>query len=89
MTLAHGAGVDVVVVTYNSRAHFTRLRTTLEAQTHPFRLFVVDNASRADDRPTAADMPAGAEIVQMESNSGLRWRTMSRRAEATRHSSRY
>lgn len=69
--MAQQASVDVIVVTYNSRAHFARLRAALEAQTHPLRLFVVDNASRAAERPTAADMPAGAEIMQMETNTGF------------------
>ena len=69
--MAQVDSVDVVVVTFNSRAHFARLRATLEAQTRPFRLFVVDNASRAEERPAAADMPAGAEIMQMETNTGF------------------
>ena len=63
--------VDVVVVTFNSRAHFPRLRAALAAQTHPYRLTVIDNASRPDERPRASDMPEGAEIVQMETNTGF------------------
>ncbi len=69
--MSSASPVGIVVVTYNSRAHFQRLKTALEAQTHPFRLIVVDNASRPDQRPRAADMPAGAEIVQMETNTGF------------------
>ncbi len=63
--------VGVVVVTYNSRAHFPRLKAALEAQTHPYRLIVVDNASRPDQRPLSTDMPAGAQIEQMDANTGF------------------
>lgn len=63
--------VGVIVVTYNSRAHFARQKAALEAQTHPHRLLVIDNASAPDQRPHAADFPVGAEIVQMERNTGF------------------
>lgn len=63
--------VGVVIVTFNSRAHFPRLKAALEAQTHPFTLVVIDNASRAEERPAATDFPAGAEIRLMERNLGF------------------
>jgi GT2 family glycosyltransferase len=63
--------VGVIVVTYNSRAHFARLKAALEAQTAPYRLLVIDNASEPAQRPAAADFPAHAEIVQMATNTGF------------------
>lgn len=63
--------VGVVVITYNSRAHFARQKAALEAQTLPFRLIVIDNASAPDQRPTAADFPAGADVRQMDENLGF------------------
>lgn len=63
--------VGVIVVTFNSRAHFLRLRNCLERQTRPFRLIVIDNASRPEERPVREDFPAGAEIVQMHANTGF------------------
>lgn len=75
-----GPDVDVIVVTYNSREHFARLRAALENQTTPFRLFVVDNASRPEQQPTARDMPAGAVIIQMDENVGF--------AKANNHAAR-
>ncbi len=62
----------VVVVTYNSRRWFARQRTALEAQSETrWRLVVVDNASRSEERPTGADLPAGAHIMQMHANLGF------------------
>lgn len=63
--------VEIIVVTYNSRRHFPRLRAALEAQTHAFTLVVVDNASAPDERPCAGDLPAGATILQLDSNTGF------------------
>lgn len=63
--------VGVIIVTYNSRAHFARQKAALEAQTQAYRLLVIDNASATDQRPRAEDFPAGAEIIQMESNTGF------------------
>jgi len=63
--------VGVVVITYNSRAHFARQKAALEAQTQPFRLIVIDNASAPAQRPAAADFPAGADVRQMEDNLGF------------------
>ncbi len=63
--------VSVIVVTFNSRAHFPRLKAALEAQSMAARLLVLDNASRPDQRPTPADFPAGTRIVQMSENTGF------------------
>ena len=63
--------VAVIVVTYNSRKYLPRLRASLEAQTLPFRLVVIDNGSAEANRPTAEDFPAGAQIVQMHNNLGF------------------
>lgn len=63
--------VCVIVVTYNSRRHFAELKRTLEAQTIAHRLYVVDNDSAETERPHAADFPAGALIMQMETNLGF------------------
>ena len=68
MTDAHAT---IIVVTFNSRAHFARQRAALEAQTAPYRLIVWDNASALDQRPTVADFPVGAEIIQSDSNIGF------------------
>lgn len=70
MTDAH-ASVTVIVVTFNSRAHFPALRAALELQTAPHRLIVIDNGSRAEQRPRAGDFPLGALIVRNEENLGF------------------
>lgn len=61
----------VIVVTYNSRAYFARLKAAVEKLTAPHRLIVVDNASAAEQRPTPADLPAHAELIQAETNLGF------------------
>lgn len=61
----------IVVVTYNSRAHFPALKAALEAQTSRFELWVVDNCSRASECPKPGDFPAGAHIVQLGENIGF------------------
>jgi N-acetylglucosaminyl-diphospho-decaprenol L-rhamnosyltransferase len=69
---AVGAGLAIVVVTYNSRPMFARQKAALEAQTvQGFRLIVWDNASAPDQRPRAEDVPAGAEIVLSPENLGF------------------
>lgn len=60
----------VIVVTYNSRDHFERLSSALRAQTAPFELFIVDNDSTPDQRPSAEDFP-DARILQFEDNLGF------------------
>jgi N-acetylglucosaminyl-diphospho-decaprenol L-rhamnosyltransferase len=61
----------LIIVTYNSRRYFARLRAALEAQTAPFDLYIVDNASAPEERPRAEDFPAGAQILQLEQNTGF------------------
>lgn len=63
--------VTVIIVAYNSRSHFSRLKTALERQTLPFKLMVLDNASRCEDRADINDFPAGAELFQSEKNLGF------------------
>jgi N-acetylglucosaminyl-diphospho-decaprenol L-rhamnosyltransferase len=63
--------VLVVVVTHNNRPYFARLRAALEAQSVKFDLCVIDNASRTDQRPTRADFPVGATLIQSEKNLGF------------------
>lgn len=65
------APVTVIVVTFNSRAHFPALRSALESQTAPHRLIVLDNGSQVEQRPCASDFPADALIVQNEINLGF------------------
>jgi N-acetylglucosaminyl-diphospho-decaprenol L-rhamnosyltransferase len=61
----------VIIVTYNSRAHFARLARALDAQTERrFRLIIWDNASRAPEKPTPQDFP-DAELVLHDSNLGF------------------
>ncbi|MGE3302313.1 MAG: glycosyltransferase family 2 protein [Hyphomonadaceae bacterium] len=67
--MAQRAGI--IVVTYNSRAFFPRLKAALEAQTAPYDLIVWDNASAPAQRPLAEDVPAGARLVQSEENLGF------------------
>jgi N-acetylglucosaminyl-diphospho-decaprenol L-rhamnosyltransferase len=62
----------IIVVTHNSARWLSRQRAALEAQSDQrFRLVVVDNGSRTEERPTPASLPAGAEIVQSETNLGF------------------
>lgn len=65
------AAVSVLIVCFNSRAHFARLKVSLEAQTVPFALYVIDNCSAPDQRPHAEDFPSGAHIMQSEQNLGF------------------
>lgn len=62
---------SILIVCFNSRAHFPRLKASLDAQTAPYALFVLDNASDADQRPRAEDFPAHAQIIQSETNLGF------------------
>lgn len=65
------AAVSVIIVCFNSRAHFPRLKASLEAQTVPYDLLVIDNASAPDQRPHAEDFPAHARLTQSEANLGF------------------
>lgn len=62
---------SIVIVTFNSRAHFARLNAALTAQTLPARILVIDNASRPDQRPMPGDFPPHAEIVHLPENTGF------------------
>ncbi|MFT3729146.1 MAG: glycosyltransferase family 2 protein [Terricaulis sp.] len=61
----------VLIVTFNSRAHFARLKACLEAQTTTFELLILDNASAPEERPLPADFPPHAKIIQSELNLGF------------------
>jgi GT2 family glycosyltransferase len=62
----------IIVVTFNSARWMARQRAALEAQTEiRWRLVVVDNASEADQRPTADALPTGARLIQNEINLGF------------------
>lgn len=61
----------IVIVTFNSRRFFPRLKASLEAQTLPGPILVLDNASEPDQRPRPDDLPAHAVIVQSEENLGF------------------
>ena len=63
--------VVVIVVSFNSRVHFPRLRASLEAQKARFDLIVFDNASEPVQKPTLNDFPARALILQSERNLGF------------------
>ncbi len=69
--------VGLVVVTFNSKSNFSRLKESLEAQTIPYRLIVVDNASAAAMRPTHGDLPAAAELISGGQKSWFRRRQQS------------
>lgn len=74
MAMAEVGGVEIalIVVTYNSAVHFSRLRKAIDAQTfRNFALIVWDNASRPDQQPSPADLPDGARLVQSEENLGF------------------
>jgi N-acetylglucosaminyl-diphospho-decaprenol L-rhamnosyltransferase len=62
----------LIIVTYNSRAHFARLKTAIDGlRERDFRLIVWDNASAPEQRPKPDDLPAGAELIQCEENLGF------------------
>jgi N-acetylglucosaminyl-diphospho-decaprenol L-rhamnosyltransferase len=64
--------IGIVIVTYNSRPHFARLKAALEAQTdQAFDLIVWDNASAPENRPCPEDFPIGARLVQSGGNLGF------------------
>jgi GT2 family glycosyltransferase len=63
--------ITVLIVTFNSRRFYPRLKATLEAQTVPYELIVLDNGSRPEDRPSADDFPDGAVLLQQERNLGF------------------
>jgi GT2 family glycosyltransferase len=71
---AEGAAplVSIIVVAYNSRAYLARQLAALAGQTETrWRLILVDNASAADQRPHAWELPANAHLIQSERNLGF------------------
>lgn len=62
----------IIVVTHNGARWRERQLAALAAQTERrWRLFVVDNASRPEERPALAAWPAGTELTQSETNLGF------------------
>ncbi|WP_395645249.1 glycosyltransferase family 2 protein [Terricaulis sp.] len=62
----------IIVVTHNSARWLERMSAAVAAQTETrWRLVVVDNASRADERPQLTALPAGSSVVQNETNLGF------------------
>ncbi|MGE3251214.1 MAG: glycosyltransferase family 2 protein [Hyphomonadaceae bacterium] len=64
--------VGVAIVSYNTKRWWPRLKAALETQTlRDFNVIVIDNASRAEERLVARDMPANGTLVQLEENIGF------------------
>jgi N-acetylglucosaminyl-diphospho-decaprenol L-rhamnosyltransferase len=64
--------VTIIVVTYNSRQWLARQRVALDTQRERrWRLLVVDNASRGEERPEPSDLPVNAQLIQSERNLGF------------------
>ncbi len=64
--------VAVLIVAFSSKAHLARQIAALEAQTYrDFRAVLIDNASRPEERPEAAQAPEWLAIVQSEANLGF------------------
>lgn len=62
----------VIVVSHNSARWLARMCAALELQTERrWRLIVVDNASGAAERPTQAQLPQGARLIQSQTNLGF------------------
>lgn len=62
----------IIVVTHNTARWRARQKAALEAQTDKrWRLIVIDNASRAEERPLAEHFPGGATIIQNDANVGF------------------
>lgn len=68
-----GAGVDIVVVTFNARADVVQCLTSLHAHPpgRPWRLFVVDNASHDGTPDEVARQWPDASLVRLPSNVGF------------------
>jgi GT2 family glycosyltransferase len=62
----------IIVVTHNSARWLPRMCAALERQTdRRWTLIVVDNASRAEERPHANTLPPNARLIQSEINLGF------------------
>jgi GT2 family glycosyltransferase len=68
---ASSAPVGLIIVTFNSRRFFSRLKASLEAQNTAYDLFIVDNGSTPAERPRVEDFPTGARILQLDHNAGF------------------
>lgn len=64
--------VAVLIVAFNSKSHLARQIAALEAQTYrDFRVVLIDNASRPEERSDPAQAPTWLTIVQSEQNLGF------------------
>jgi GT2 family glycosyltransferase len=64
--------VAVLIVAYNSKAHLARQIAALDAQTfRDFRAVLIDNASRPEERPDPATLPAWMTLIQAHDNLGF------------------
>jgi len=62
----------IIVITHNAARWLPRWTAALRAQTETrWKLVVLDNASRAEERPKQDELPAGARFVQSEDNLGF------------------
>jgi len=62
----------IIVVTHNSARWLDRMSAAVSAQTETrWRLVIIDNGSAPDQRPHLRDLPAGASLIQSETNQGF------------------
>ncbi len=62
----------IIVVSHNSARFLPRMAAAVAAQTETrWRLVVLDNASRADERPRLSELPPASSIIQSEVNLGF------------------
>lgn len=62
----------IIVVTHNSARYLERMTAAVAAQTETrWRLVLIDNGSRADERPHQRALPPGSSIIQCEHNLGF------------------
>jgi GT2 family glycosyltransferase len=62
----------IIVATHNSARWLARMCAAVAVQTETrWRLVIVDNASRPEERPRQADLPPGASLIQCEQNLGF------------------
>jgi len=72
MTLAVTPLATIIVVAHNSARWLPRMAGAVAAQRETrWRLVIVDNGSRAEERPRQGDLPPGASIIQCETNLGF------------------
>lgn len=66
------AAATIIVVSYNSARYLARLLAALGAQTErSWRLILIDNASRPEQRPDPRMLPPRAQLIQLEHNIGF------------------